>query len=519
MQVSYYLLTILLSGVEFTNLCKSLLQTRSPDEFERVVNKLHEDFPKCKSFLKWWLQEEKARLIFPAKKNQHAAISSNVRKDTNPAESMHATFYRIIGKKCTFRDGILGLLNFAKTKEDDLENLLEGYNTCYGSNEQWKDRIAIYGTSKPSRLSLFNLNQSVKVNNENTPPMRISESKRGRKRGGHNVDVKPETSYPSYRNSGNTCYLDTLLESLYACFAQSRYIQHLFTDLRDNHPWKKIFEHFSARNQAENNSSFSDSKIKSILASGQVIIKNLIIDELGIFNPGEFGGVMDSFLSLIWSLPPFENIHVIMEDDHIFKCIRKLSEFQSPATRLLFEKHFTFKYKTFKKPYCGSCGTDQDHSTIQHMVLFPVDLSRPVNSTYDFEKLFNEVCGEGSYVESDEECDICGFALRNKTWDLEPPETFLIIDLQQMRNSLMYCSTPMLLEVAGCNFQLMARPLYRHPNHFQAIVLRKDRPECNGVYMVDDLDGRGSYMNPRGYEFKYHHLMNYDFFASFAIYM
>ena len=75
-------------------------------QFDEAVSRLKETFPKLKGWIKWWIKDSIAHMIFPACSKMASSLTSRTPDTSNPVESHHSLLHHGSGKN---HDPIVGM--------------------------------------------------------------------------------------------------------------------------------------------------------------------------------------------------------------------------------------------------------------------------------------------------------------------------------------------------------------------------------------------------------------------------
>lgn len=113
----------------FENRAKALLDAEDIRSFVVLAEKLIRDFPKAEQWLRWWMRESHAQMLFSPYRTMDLELSESLPETTNAEEAMHWKLYAALGKKHALMHGLTSLYSFAKY----YENLAAGN----ASKSQW----------------------------------------------------------------------------------------------------------------------------------------------------------------------------------------------------------------------------------------------------------------------------------------------------------------------------------------------------------------------------------------------
>ncbi|KAF9271418.1 hypothetical protein BGZ74_006058, partial [Mortierella antarctica] len=116
---------------EFIRLALSLLKITDPDEFDRTIATMLALFPRCKSWVVWYLHPDRGKLIYPALRG---SIQPTACKDTNLQECLGGdtkTYIRDSVSHCTIIRGVRAIALYQKSYFDDFEFYSRGGTLRY----------------------------------------------------------------------------------------------------------------------------------------------------------------------------------------------------------------------------------------------------------------------------------------------------------------------------------------------------------------------------------------------------
>jgi hypothetical protein len=159
------------SGEAFENRVKALLDATDLASFLSRAEVVIRDFPKTESWLRWWMRESHASMLFVSHRKMEAYVWDRMPDTTNAEEAMHWKLYAAVGRNQSLLDGLYGLYAVAEYYHRlymgtlsmcSLSNFLrlvilltfcfaEGVPIRYGQPEPWKVISQQIGRTKPSR--------------------------------------------------------------------------------------------------------------------------------------------------------------------------------------------------------------------------------------------------------------------------------------------------------------------------------------------------------------------------------
>ncbi|KAF9468215.1 hypothetical protein BDZ94DRAFT_1184677 [Collybia nuda] len=194
----------------FENRTIALLSARDLETFTQLAQALLRDFPKIEGWLKWWLRESHAKMLFSPYREMAEENWDSIPDTTNAEESMHWKLYSAIGKNHDVMGGLVSLWHFAEHYQLLSVGRISGVKTRYGRPEPWKDIKNKIGRTKPSRAPE---KRHPHGKSDGRPPdtsrQLLTSLNTGKKPGSQ---ISKRSSYP-WKN--NSCWLDTSLELIF----------------------------------------------------------------------------------------------------------------------------------------------------------------------------------------------------------------------------------------------------------------------------------------------------------------
>ncbi|KAG2342537.1 hypothetical protein BDR05DRAFT_912948 [Suillus weaverae] len=188
----------------FKDRAMSLLDAGTLDEFRRIAQALLDDFPLIEKWLRWWMREQHAKMLFQPFRTTDPVVWTALPSTTNAQEAMHWKLYRAAGKNHRLLDGLVFLFAFALGYEKLAAARLAGVKTHYGQAQRWKKTKLNLGTTKPSRARAARMKQK----NDGRPPDTS-----------HELVKRPPSDVvhyrPGYRWKKNSRWLDCSLELMF----------------------------------------------------------------------------------------------------------------------------------------------------------------------------------------------------------------------------------------------------------------------------------------------------------------
>ncbi|KAH7907178.1 hypothetical protein BJ138DRAFT_1014934 [Hygrophoropsis aurantiaca] len=201
----------------FQDRTMSLLEAPNVTEFNHTVDALLQDFPQIETWLRWWLRESHASMLFPPFRAMREDIWQSIPNTTNAEESMHWKIYRAVGSGYTLMAGMLYLLVFA-SHYDELAAAKSGeYQYIrYGQAERWKLVKADIGRTKPQRAPEVQAKRAKM--NDGRPPDTSRQLLGKTLPAEHADDITRANlkSRPGYPWKDNSCWLDTRFRDISA---------------------------------------------------------------------------------------------------------------------------------------------------------------------------------------------------------------------------------------------------------------------------------------------------------------
>eukprot|EP00804_Cyclotella_cryptica_P029736 CCRYP_015220-RB/>CCRYP_015220-RB protein AED:0.24 eAED:0.24 QI:2374/1/0.87/1/0/0/8/0/1034 len=121
----------------FRKMCGQLLEDISFDEFEDIVTLIQSEFPKCRGWLAWYLNQRRAPHLFPACNTSQSNPLTKDRfhslcQDTNAQEGFGSLLKKWTGKHETFESLLMNLIQFVKRFDSAMRLQRAGLNQFYG---------------------------------------------------------------------------------------------------------------------------------------------------------------------------------------------------------------------------------------------------------------------------------------------------------------------------------------------------------------------------------------------------
>jgi hypothetical protein len=238
----------------FKEKCMELITLLEEEEFLCKSKDLIQKFPKISRWIQWWSQKSVAEMIFQCYRPLNN-IDDLLPQTTNAEEAFHAVLYQIAESKNSLLMGI-NLLHL-KSCYDDAK---VGIKISYGEQERWKKLAERLGTTKKYKAKTST--------NDGRPPdttlsllqsPKKTKIKPGRKQGGTNTQKHPLISYKSYSHFENTCYVTSLMESLYTVYLDTYSINGFDWHSTTKGSFYQLVHHFDIRKRRE-----TDSDCKSL---------------------------------------------------------------------------------------------------------------------------------------------------------------------------------------------------------------------------------------------------------------
>lgn len=114
--VSNYAVILRDKSYLFLNLVKTLHETTDNRVFLKTVLELFLEFPKCRKWLKWWLQPTISGMIFQNGAKQHSILWNHHVRTSNAVELYHSSLYNVMkgGYKQPFSTSLRFILQYSR---------------------------------------------------------------------------------------------------------------------------------------------------------------------------------------------------------------------------------------------------------------------------------------------------------------------------------------------------------------------------------------------------------------------
>ena len=394
-------------------------------------------------------------MLFPIFSKIDLDIKSSLPGSTNAQESMHSVFYQISDTKNSIPVGFTYLILFADYLKNLFDEICLGASINYGIPERWK---------LPKSIESKKMKYPQK--NDGRPPdttkellKNNSKVKKGRPLGSINKENNPLITYQSYKHFENTCYITSLIESL---FVISETINLIFPK---NSILYKLFAHFDTRTDRE----FSNSGcISSCLTSGHKLVIKYILEEKKLYTRCQYGS-------------PCEVLHFLVHDS-------KSNHFDIVMNKT-FECENGHK-KEYKKQ------STQQQITLDNNLLSKLSSE---SETYDLQNYIGKYFSDGFYVKTDTLCSLTTCKRPcYKQFTIDKINEVLVFEMKcseenhiaKNKDSNKFYFPPILF-ISGSPYILKSKLLSTSESgeHFYSINYRKTPTE--GVYIYNDLINGG----------------------------
>ncbi|KAJ6478267.1 hypothetical protein C8R45DRAFT_1216466 [Mycena sanguinolenta] len=178
----------------------ALLDAADSEQFQARAAAVIRDFPKTESWLRWWMRESHAVMLFASERKMDPEIWDSI----PDIERLHALM-----------EGLWSLYAVAEYYQRLYTGTIAGVPIRYGQAEPWKVISQQIGRTKPSRAPETSSSQRKK--NDGRPPdtsaelLGSSKSNKGSSKG----PSKPDRLV-GYPWANNSCWLDSALELLFS---------------------------------------------------------------------------------------------------------------------------------------------------------------------------------------------------------------------------------------------------------------------------------------------------------------
>ncbi|KAJ6523218.1 hypothetical protein DFH09DRAFT_1047292 [Mycena vulgaris] len=195
----------------------ALLDAADSEEFQARAAAVIRDFPKTESWLRWWMRESHAVMLFASERRMDPDVWDSIPDSTNAEEAFHWKLYCALGRLHALMEGFRGLFAVAGYYQRLYTGTIAGIPIRYGQAESWKVIAQIMGRTKPSRAP--DASSSKRSKNDGRAPDTSAEllgsSKAGQNGSKAGSKTRPKDREVSYPWSKNSCWLDSGLELLF----------------------------------------------------------------------------------------------------------------------------------------------------------------------------------------------------------------------------------------------------------------------------------------------------------------
>ncbi|KAJ6481243.1 hypothetical protein C8R47DRAFT_1322273 [Mycena vitilis] len=193
----------------------ALLEAADSEQFQARAAAVIRDFPKTESWLRWWMRESHAVMLFASARKMDPEIWDSIPDSTNAEEAFHWKLYCAAGRLHALMEGLYSLFAVAEYYQRLYTGTIEGVPIRYGQAEPWKVISQQIGRTKPSRAP--DSAGSKRKKNDGRPPDTSAELLGSSKssKGSDKPKAKPSDGDVGYPWSHNSCWLDSALELLF----------------------------------------------------------------------------------------------------------------------------------------------------------------------------------------------------------------------------------------------------------------------------------------------------------------
>ncbi|KAJ6473065.1 hypothetical protein C8R45DRAFT_1163444 [Mycena sanguinolenta] len=198
----------------------ALLDAADSEQFQARAAAVIRDFPKTESWLRWWMRESHAVMLFASERKMDPDIWDSIPDSTNPEEALHWKLYCAVGRLHALMEGLRSLYAVAEYYQRLYTGTVAGVPIRYGQAKPWKVISQQIGRTKPSRAPETSSSQRKK--NDGRPPDTSAEllgslkSNKGSSKG----PSKPDRLV-GYPWANNSCWLDSALELLFSAVTRN----------------------------------------------------------------------------------------------------------------------------------------------------------------------------------------------------------------------------------------------------------------------------------------------------------
>lgn len=100
-------------AVGFEARALGLLKASDKADFQRRAQVLLRDFPKTEPWLRWWMRDTHAAMLFESERRMDPAIWDSIPETTNAEEAMHWKLYAAAGRNHALMEGLCALSSVA----------------------------------------------------------------------------------------------------------------------------------------------------------------------------------------------------------------------------------------------------------------------------------------------------------------------------------------------------------------------------------------------------------------------
>ncbi|KAE8233887.1 hypothetical protein CF326_g1074, partial [Tilletia indica] len=237
----------------FEELLKSLRAAKTVASFDKIMQNLEKEFPKCIEWLHWWVRCDISSLVFPAHRVMEQQQWDQMPTTTSPLESLHALYYLSWERKMDLHSGADSLQRLAELMQAEYEAEEGGIATRYGvqqaSTRKAKARRARYLNDgrapdvpavkkKESTAKRDQTDDADALNEQTKKKYKVSDvsssvpstattttttaKSTATKTTPPSVLAPAHDQLQSYPHDSNTCYITSTLECLWAAWLFAR---------------------------------------------------------------------------------------------------------------------------------------------------------------------------------------------------------------------------------------------------------------------------------------------------------
>ncbi|KAI9338206.1 hypothetical protein BDR26DRAFT_935326 [Obelidium mucronatum] len=338
----------------FTKMAVSLMEAATTAVFDQLSKILLEKYPRARKWFEFFKRSSISKMLFDCFKEQLPEFKAISRLDSNPQESLHNYYYLIAGKNHAVTYGLKMLIAISKHMEDIHFNRKQGIHVTYGKDERWKKIVEVASAPAAKATKQQNDGRAPDTTRLLVPVADVNKTKsnlidsdlelaplllattapklstiappstsekqynESRPFGATTSDRNRTTTFQSFRQHENCCYISGLIEPIISCFLKLNIKSADFTigdtsktRSKDRQPFTHLLQHIDERRKTQHSLESKDlvpSKYSKVI----LCFQNWVLDR-NYYKRMEYG---NPFLVLQHLL------HDIQSDmGHPFQCI------------------------------------------------------------------------------------------------------------------------------------------------------------------------------------------------------